>query len=92
MARYVELRRHTDNDGDTLTEEDVRAALEIAQQLAGDYALMVSTAAQRATQTLACFACALREPSRAARWSSPGCARASRIAGARPTSAPAAAT
>jgi hypothetical protein len=26
MARYVELRRHTDNDGDALTEEGVRAA------------------------------------------------------------------
>jgi broad specificity phosphatase PhoE len=62
MARYVELRRHTDNDGDVLTEEGVRAALEIGQQLAGGYALLVSTGAQRATQTLACFACALHEP------------------------------
>jgi broad specificity phosphatase PhoE len=62
MARYVELRRHTDNDGDALTEEGVRAALEIGQQLAGGYALLVSTGAQRATQTLACFASALREP------------------------------
>jgi broad specificity phosphatase PhoE len=62
MARYVELRRHTDNDGDVLTEEGIRAALEIGQQLAGGYALLVSTGAQRATQTLACFACALREP------------------------------
>src|SRR5215218_3424969 len=62
MARYVELRRHTDNDGDALTEEGVRAALAIGQQLAGGYALLVSTGAQRATQTLACFACALREP------------------------------
>ena len=62
MARYVELRRHTDNDGDALTEAGVRAALEIGQQLAGGYALLVSTGAQRATQTLACFACALREP------------------------------
>ena len=62
MARYVELRRHTDSDGDALTEEGVRAALEIGQQLAGGYALLVSTGAQRATQTLACFACALREP------------------------------
>jgi broad specificity phosphatase PhoE len=61
MARYVELRRHTDNDGDALSEEGVRAALEIGQQLAGGYALLVSTGAQRATQTLACFACALRE-------------------------------
>jgi broad specificity phosphatase PhoE len=62
MARYVELRRHTDNDGDALTEEGVRAALEIGQQLAGGYTLLVSTGAQRATQTLACFACVLREP------------------------------
>jgi broad specificity phosphatase PhoE len=62
MARYVELRRHTDNDGDALTEEGVRAALEIGQTLAGGYTLLVSTGAQRATQTLACFAAMLREP------------------------------
>jgi broad specificity phosphatase PhoE len=62
MARHVELRRHTDNDGDALTQEGVRAALEIGQRLAGGYALLVSTGAQRATQTLACFACVLREP------------------------------
>jgi broad specificity phosphatase PhoE len=61
MARYVELRRHTDNDGDALSEEGVRAALEIGRGLAGGYALLVSTGAQRATQTLACFACMLRE-------------------------------
>jgi broad specificity phosphatase PhoE len=62
MARYVELRRHTDNDGDALSEEGVDAALEIGRKLAGGYALLVSTGAQRATQTLACFACMLREP------------------------------
>jgi broad specificity phosphatase PhoE len=62
MARYVELRRHTDNDGDTLTEQGVRAALEIGQTLTGGYVLLVSTGAQRATQTLACFAAMLREP------------------------------
>jgi broad specificity phosphatase PhoE len=62
MARYVELRRHTDSDGDTLTEDGVRAALNIGRRLAGDYALLVSSGAQRATQTLACFACVLREP------------------------------
>jgi broad specificity phosphatase PhoE len=62
MARYVELRRHTDSDGDALTDEGVRAALEIGRGLAGGYALLVSSGAQRATQTLACFACALREP------------------------------
>ena len=62
MARYVELRRHTDSDGDALTEEGVRAALEIGRGLAGGYVLLVSSGAQRATQTLVCFACTLREP------------------------------
>jgi broad specificity phosphatase PhoE len=62
MARYVELRRHTDNDGDALTEEGIRAALDVGRGLVGGYALLVSSGAQRATQTLACFACVLREP------------------------------
>src|ERR671923_409361 len=62
MARYVELRRHTDSDGDVLTEDGVRAALEIGRGLAGGYELLVSSGAERATQTVACFACALREP------------------------------
>ena len=61
MARDVELRRHTDSDGDALTEEGVRAALEIGRRLVGGYALLVSSGAQPATQALACFACALRE-------------------------------
>jgi broad specificity phosphatase PhoE len=62
VARYVELRRHTDNDGDALTDDGVRAALEVGRSLAGGYDLLVSSGAQRATQTLACFACALGEP------------------------------
>jgi broad specificity phosphatase PhoE len=62
MARYVELRRHTDSDGDALTEEGVRAALEIGRGLAGRYELLVSSGAQRATQTLACLACMLGDP------------------------------
>jgi broad specificity phosphatase PhoE len=61
VAREIELRRHTDNDGDVLTAEGVRAALEIGSRLAGDYDLAVSTGAQRATQTLACFLAALGE-------------------------------
>ena len=65
MARYVELRRHTDSVGDVLTEEGTRAALEIGQRLIGPYALLVSSGAQRATQTLACFACMQAEPSAA---------------------------
>ena len=62
VAKRIELRRHTDNDGDVLTPDGARAALEIGSRLGGDYALLVSTGAQRATQTLACFACALRDP------------------------------
>lgn len=61
MTRYVELRRHTDADGDVLTPDGVRAATEIGARLHGGYDLLVSTGAQRATQTLACFLAALRE-------------------------------
>jgi broad specificity phosphatase PhoE len=62
VARYVELRRHTDSDGDVLTEDGVKAALEIGRHLTPPYTLLVSSGAQRATQTLGCFACALTEP------------------------------
>ena len=61
MAKYVELRRHTDADGDVLTPEGVRAALEIGSHLEGGYDVLVSTGAQRATQTLACFLAGLGE-------------------------------
>jgi phosphohistidine phosphatase SixA len=61
MAKYVELRRHTDNEGDVLTSEGVRAAVEIGSRLAGGYDVCVSTGAQRATQTLACFLAGLGE-------------------------------
>ena len=33
MARMLELRRHTDNDGDVLTEEGVAAALRVGAGL-----------------------------------------------------------
>jgi phosphohistidine phosphatase SixA len=62
MPRFVELRRHTDNDGDALTGEGVAAALRIGAALAGGYQLGVSTGAQRATQTLACLLAALVQP------------------------------
>ena len=55
MTKTVELRRHTDNDGDALTPDGVRAALDIGARLRGDYELLVSSGMQRATQTLACF-------------------------------------
>ncbi|HEX8858670.1 MAG TPA: histidine phosphatase family protein [Actinomycetes bacterium] len=61
MSRFVELRRHTDNDGDVLTDQGVAAALRIGARLAGSYRVGVSTGAQRATQTLACLLAALGE-------------------------------
>ena len=61
MAKSVELRRHTDAEGDVLTDDGVRAALGIGARLEGGYDLLVSTGAQRATQTLACFLAALGE-------------------------------
>jgi broad specificity phosphatase PhoE len=61
VTKEIELRRHTDSDGDTLTDEGVQAALQVGGELRGGYEVLVSTGAQRATQTLACFACALGE-------------------------------
>jgi broad specificity phosphatase PhoE len=59
VGREIELRRHTDADEDILTAEGVAAALQIGARLRGGYHLAVSTGAQRATQTLACFLAAL---------------------------------
>ena len=50
--KTVELRRHTDNDGDRLSEEGVHQAREVAGRLTPPYDLYVSTGAGRATQTL----------------------------------------
>ena len=50
--KTVELRRHTDNDGDRLSDAGVRQAREVAGRLAPPYDLYVSTGAGRATQTL----------------------------------------
>jgi len=61
MAKEIELRRHTDNDGDVLTRAGVEAALALGATLRGGYDVLVSSGAQRATQTLACVACALGE-------------------------------
>lgn len=55
MTRILRLLRHTDNEGDVLTADGVAAALQIGAELEGEYALAVSTGAQRATQTLACL-------------------------------------
>ena len=67
MARYLELWRHTDNDGDALTDDGIEAALRIGAGLSADYAVAVSTGAQRATQTLACLITAGRLHSRGVR-------------------------
>jgi phosphohistidine phosphatase SixA len=61
VPRYLELRRHTDNEDDVLSAEGVSRALEIGAALHGQYDLLVSTGAQRATQTLACFLAAIGE-------------------------------
>jgi broad specificity phosphatase PhoE len=54
-TKTVELRRHTASDGDVLTAEGIVAAVAIGEKLKSDYGLLVSSGAQRATQTLACF-------------------------------------
>jgi len=61
VTKAVELRRHTDNDGDELTPDGVHTAFEIGARLHGGYELLVSSGAQRSTQTLACFLAALGE-------------------------------
>ena len=58
--KTVELRRHTDNDGDQLTTEGVAAAEEIGLQLRPPYDVFVSSGAGRATQTLEIWRTALR--------------------------------
>ena len=51
--RYVELRRHTDNDGDQLSEKGVADAEAIGKTgLHPPYAAFVSTGAERATAML----------------------------------------
>lgn len=55
MVKTVELRRHTASDGDRLTPEGVQAAVDIGSRLGDRYDLLISSGAQRATQTLACF-------------------------------------
>lgn len=63
MARTLEIRRHTDNDADVLSDEGVAEAVRIgAEELAGPYAVVVSSGAQRATQTAACMLARLGQP------------------------------
>src|SRR2546430_17377845 len=53
--KTVELRRHTASDGDRLTPEGIAAAVQIGSRLEAPYDLLISSGAQRATQTLASF-------------------------------------
>ena len=61
MTKQIELRRHTDNDGDVLTPAGVAAAIEVGARLAGGYRLIASSGAQRATQTAGCMLAGLGE-------------------------------
>ena len=62
MVRVIELRRHTANDGDVLTAEGVVAAVRIGATLTTRYTLVVSSGAQRATQSAACFMAGMGVP------------------------------
>ncbi len=60
-VKEVELRRHTANDGDLLTLEGIADAVAIGRRLSGRYEVVVSSGAQRATQTAGCFVAGLGE-------------------------------
>jgi broad specificity phosphatase PhoE len=55
VVKTVELRRHTAADGDVLTPEGVQHALDLGASLTDKYDVAITSGAQRATQTLACF-------------------------------------
>lgn len=63
MARTLEIRRHGHDDGDdALTDEGVAAARRLGRVgLAGGYAVVATSGAQRATQTAACLLAGLGE-------------------------------
>ena len=62
MARSVELRRHTDNDSDVLTTDGVESAVRIGTGLEAHYDVVVSSGAQRATQSAACMLAGMARP------------------------------
>lgn len=55
MSKQLEIRRHVDADDDVLTAAGVRAAVRLGDRSTSDYAVVVTSGAQRATQTAACF-------------------------------------
>lgn len=58
----MELRRHTDSDGDVLSTNGIRHAVEIGTRLEDDYDVVISSGAQRASQTIACFLAGMGRP------------------------------
>jgi broad specificity phosphatase PhoE len=61
MPRFLELRRHTDNDGDVLSPEGITAAVTLGATLSGNYEAVWTSGAQRAAQTPACLLAGLGE-------------------------------
>jgi len=62
MAKTVELRRHTPNEGDVLTAAGVKAALEIGRRMRGPIQVAASSGAQRATQAVGCMVAGHGQP------------------------------
>jgi broad specificity phosphatase PhoE len=54
-VRYLELRRHAPNEGDTLTEEGRALAQRVGHSLEGPYDAVFSSPAKRAAETVAWF-------------------------------------
>lgn len=62
MAKELEIRRHTDDDGDVLSIDGITEAVRIGREDAlGGYEIAASSGAQRATQTVACILAGLGE-------------------------------
>ena len=84
MPRFLELRRHTDNDGDVLSPEGVTAAVTLGATLSGNYEAVWTSGAQRAAQTPACLLAGLGWVGTArVSLSKPACVRTMETNGAR---------
>lgn len=55
MAKTIELRRHTPNEGDVLSAAGVKAALDIGRRMKARIQIAYSSGAQRATQAVGCM-------------------------------------
>lgn len=54
MTKHIDLLRHTEADGDVLTSAGIDAAVAIGRATERAYDVVVTSGAQRATQTAAC--------------------------------------